>query len=79
MDRRDEDRDKHYWSILTKNGEIVNDIAFNTEGYTSAEVYPLPNENSCLIIRNSDEFTVVKLDHLGDKLAEIKFKEKDIE
>ena len=65
----------YYWSIMFKNGQIQNDIPFNTEGFTSAEVYPLLNENSCLILRNPDEFDVVKLNHLGDPQANIKLSE----
>ena len=63
---------------MFKNGQIQNEIPFDTEGYTSANVYQLMNENSCLVLRNMEEFKVVKLNHLGDPLGEAKITEQEI-
>ena len=78
MGRQTEQPSDFYWSILFKNGQIDNFIPFDTEGYTDATVYPLQGENSCLVLRNHEEFQVVKLDHLGNPLAHRKFSEKEI-
>ena len=64
---------------MFKNGQIQNEMPFKTKGYTSANVYPLMNENSCLVLRNPEKSKVIKLNHLGDPLAKAKITEQEIE
>ena len=78
MGRETDKPSEFYWSILFKNGQIDNDIPFDTEGYTDAIVYPLQGENSALVLRNPEKFQVVKLDNLGNPLATLELSEKRI-